>query len=343
MLFFIFGVLPLVLGGMSINREQVLIVGSGPAAFSAAVYVKASGRYSPLVLEGEWDSAQYPGGQLMTTTEVDNFPGFCGKVTGPELIESFREHLRKKEIRVEGEHVVSLKKDGQVFRAECRSGGTHEGKAVIIATGAVAKRLSAKGCSEKEFWQKGISACAVCDGWLFRGKDVAVIGGGDTAMEEVLYLSKVARKVYLCHRSNKFRARPDMLRRVRDRKNVEVRESRVLEEAKGDVCLSSIVVKDPEGGAEEEIAVEGMFFAIGHTPASSFLPPEVMVDEHGHIVTSPLTMETTLEGAFACGDVQDKLYRQAITAAASGGLAGKSSVKYLDSLYFCESTCSFRQ
>ncbi|KAI5146791.1 uncharacterized protein NESG_01353 [Nematocida ausubeli] len=316
---------------ISVNTESVVIIGSGPAAYSAAIYAS---KYKPLILAGDYErTSQFPGGQLMTTTAVDNYPGFAEGITGPELADLFKNHAEE-HARTKQLWVNSVQKDDGYFVIST-SQETFRSKAVIIATGSVAKKLSAPGVDA--LWQNGISACAVCDGWMFSGKIVMVIGGGDTAMEEVQYLAKIASKVILVHRSETFRARPDLLSKVKTISNVEIHTWSVLVEAKGKEYLESVIIKNTKTGKETELQVGGLFFAIGHDPSTAFL--KSLEEETGasllasdsYIQTDKETMQTAIEGLYAAGDVQDNKYRQAITAAYSGMLAGQSTTQWLDS------------
>lgn len=311
------------------NAEAVVIIGSGPAGYTAALYAEA---HFPLLIEGDYvTSSQYPGGQLTTTTDVDNFPGFeCG-IQGPELARRFREHaLLGDKLRIVAGTVTKMESAGGLFLLHTTE-GTYKARSVIVATGAAAKRIDVKGTGDDELWQKGISACATCDGWLFKDRIVAVIGGGDTAMEEVMYLSGLAKRVLLVHRRDKFKARPDLLSKVRSNPKVAIREFAVLKEARGSDRLQSIVLQNVKTGEEEEVDVDGLFFAIGHSPSTDFLPrDEFDLDSDGYLKTDPRTMETSVKGVFGCGDVQDKIYRQAITAAASGCIAALSAMAFLE-------------
>ncbi|KAI5172537.1 thioredoxin reductase (NADPH) [Nematocida sp. LUAm3] len=318
---------------LSVNRESVIIIGSGPAAYSASVYLK---EHSPLVLSGNYsDPSQYPGGQLITTTGVDNYPGFID-IQGPELANAFKDHALSVGVRVKEIWVTEVSQEEEGFIVKTKEEGELRAKILIIATGSVAKRLYAKGCGDKELWQKGISACATCDGWLFTDQDIMVVGGGDTAMEEVLYLSQIAKSVTLIHRSDAFRARPDMLHKVKSLKNVQILVWKVLEEACGEEVLEEVVIKDVRTNEKEKIKVNGLFFAIGHTPSTSFLSnlPELL-DENGYIITDKETMQTKIKGIYAAGDVQDFKYKQAITAAYSGMLAGVSASKDIRTYSTC--------
>ncbi|KAI4291350.1 thioredoxin reductase (NADPH) [Pancytospora philotis] len=305
--------------------ENVIVIGSGPAAYSAALYCID---LKPLLFEGEYTESAQPGGQLMTTTDVDNYPGFPGGTTGPGLMDDMRAQALEEGVRIISNDVVSVKKEDGVFVVK-DAGEVYRARAVIVATGAAAKRLYEPGTRDGEFWQKGISACAVCDGYIFKNKTVAVIGGGDTAMEEALYMSNIASRVHLLHRRNEFRAREDKLCKVRNTANIEVITPAELVSAHGDTKLENIKVIDKEAGKTFDIAVDGLFFAIGHVPNVKFL--DGMVELSGGYIKTDGSGRTSVEGMFACGDVQDYYYRQAITAAASGCVAADQCVKYLSS------------
>ncbi|OAG29266.1 thioredoxin reductase (NADPH) [Nematocida displodere] len=310
-----------------VNIEDVIIVGSGPAAYSAALYLK---KHRPLVLAGDWySSTQNPGGQLTTTLDVDNYPGFPKGVNGGVLADMFKDHAASEETRVLELWVASIKKEEEYFMLQTTQ-GTYRARSVVIATGSVARRLFVKGTREGEFWQKGISACATCDGWQFKGKVVMVVGGGDTAMEESLYLADTAKHVFLINRTDKFRARPDLLERVKSHPNITIETWRTLHEATGDEILKGAVLNNEQTNQKTCMEIDGLFFAIGHTPSTAFLKElEINLDNNGYIETKKETMETNIPGVFAAGDVQDFRYRQAITAAYTGMLAGVSASAYL--------------
>lgn len=319
---------------ITINKEKAVIIGSGPAAYSAGVYLK---EFHPLVLAGsDTESSQYPGGQLNTTTAVDNYPGFSG-MQGPELSTLFKDHAVKEGARVKPIWATKITPTQDGILIHTREEGTIITEAVIIATGSYAKRLYVKGTGDTELWQKGISSCATCDGWIFYDKTVMVIGGGDTAMEEVLYLSSIAGKVILIHRTDKFRARADLLKKVESMEKVEIRRWTVLEEAYGEEKLEGVIVKNVKTQEKEEVKLDGLFFAIGHTPntqllseANESLPGERKLLSKTRYVIANNQMETAVEGIFAAGDVQDSVYRQAVTAAYTGMVAGRSAANWLN-------------
>lgn len=304
------------------EKIKIAIIGSGPAAYSAALY---SQELMPVMFEGKFIGSNGPGGQLTTTTNVDNYPG-VPNIEGSDLMKNMKEQAKKtKKIEIKPETITKIIKKGNDFILETEN-NIFISESVIISTGAQAKRMYVKGTHDDEFWNKGVSACAVCDGWLFQDQTVAVIGGGDSAMEETIYLSSIAKKIFLIHRSENFRARKDLLSKVKALKNVEIKTNSVLIEALGDETLKEIKIKS---GEEEKILnVDGLFFAIGHKPNAGFVEI-VEKHENGYIKTDS-ECKTNVEGIFACGDVQDFKYRQAITAASSGSIAAISAKKFLD-------------
>lgn len=306
--------------------ENIIIIGSGPAAYAAAL---SSVKHKPLMFEGELVGDIGPGGQLTTTTNVDNYPGFPNGVQGPDLMEAMREQAINKGIRIVSKTVTSLKKEKDNFVVSIK-GKDYAARSVIIATGASAKRLHVPGTNDGEFWQKGISACAICDGFFFKGKNVAVLGGGDSAMEEAIYLSNIAKKLYVIHRRNEFRARPDKVDKIKSISNLEIVTPAVLVSAHGEGVLKCLKLQNPETKETFELEVDGLFFGIGHDPNVKFLGNLLELNELGYIETDSDT-HTSAEGCFACGDVQDYVFRQAITAAASGCIAGFEAVSYVES------------
>lgn len=308
--------------------EKLIIIGSGPAAYTAAIY-SARADLDPLVYEGFMAGGIPAGGQLTTTTDVENYPGFPDGVQGPELMERMRRQSLRFQTRIKTQTVtrVEIKTDG--FNVVTDS-ETQEARCLIIATGATAKRLNLPG--EKHLWQKGISACAVCDGALpiFRNKVVAIIGGGDSAAEEATYLTKYASKVCLVHRRDSLRASVYMQDKLLANKKIEVIWDTVAVEAIGDKSLTGIKLKNVKTGQERVLNAGGLFYAVGFTPNTGFLTGLLELDESGYIKTKPGTTQTSVPGIFAAGDVQDKLYRQAVTAAGSGCMAALDAQRYLE-------------
>jgi thioredoxin reductase (NADPH) len=298
--------------------DSVVIIGSGPAAHTAAIYA-ARAELKPILFEGFMAGGIAAGGQLTTTTDVENFPGFPDGIGGPELCDRFRAQSLRFGTVIHTETVNQIDLSSRPFRysTDERSGAA---QTVIIATGATAKRDNIPGTRDGELWQKGVSACAVCDGAIpmFRNKPLFVIGGGDSAMEEAGFLTKYASKVYLVHRREEFRASKIMLARAHANPKIEFLLSSQVTNVLGKDFVETVQVKDLKTGQQRDFAAAGLFFAIGHVPNTGFLNRQITTDEQGYIVTEPGTTKTNVAGVFAAGDVQDKKYRQAITAAGSG-------------------------
>lgn len=297
-------------------KTRLCIIGSGPAAHTAAIYA-ARAELKPILFEGWMANDIAPGGQLTTTSEVENFPGFPDGIGGGEIMEKCRNQSLRfgTEIFTEAVNKVDFSKTPfEVFTDSM----TVLADSVIVATGAVARRLTFPGSIE--FWNRGISACAVCDGAapIFRNKPLAVIGGGDSAMEEANFLTKYGSKVYIIHRRNEFRASKIMQNRALENPKIQVVWDSVVEEAYGERLLGGLKLKNIVNGEVSDLQASGLFFAIGHEPATKFLDGQLELDADGYVVTKPGTTLTSVKGVFAAGDVQDKKYRQAITAAGSG-------------------------
>jgi thioredoxin reductase (NADPH) len=312
--------------------HKVVIIGSGPAGFTAAIYA-ARADLHPVLFEGFMAGGIAAGGQLTTTTEIENFPGFPEAIGGPELMIRMREQAVKFETEIFTETISKVDFSSRPFRL-WREGMEEDepdlAHSVIIATGATAKRLSIAG--EDRYWQKGISSCAVCDGALpiFRNVPLAVIGGGDTACEEATYLTKYASKVYLIHRRDELRASRIMAERTLANPKIEMVWSHVPIEAYGDdKRLSGIKIRSTKDGSEKNLDVSGLFYAIGHKPNTDPFRGVIDLDEDGYIATKPGTCLTNVDGVFAAGDVQDKHYRQAISAAGSGCMAALDVERWL--------------
>jgi thioredoxin reductase (NADPH) len=280
------------------------------------------------MLEGFMAGGVAAGGQLTTTTDIENFPGFPNAIGGFELMQKMRDQSEKYGTRIYTETVTKVDFSVKPFRI-FTEGKEYRAKTVIIATGATAKRLKVPG--EEEFWQKGISACAVCDGGLpiFRDKPLIVIGGGDTACEEALYLTKFGSMINMFHRRDELRASKVMQHKVMNNKKIKIHWNTVLTEAVGSGNLTGVKYKNVKTGEEGEITASGLFFAIGHKPNTEFLGGQLKTDETGYIITKPDSAETNVPGVFACGDVKDKVYRQAITAAGSGCMAALETERFL--------------
>jgi len=309
--------------------HRVLIIGSGPAAHTAAIYA-ARAELSPVLFEGFMAGGIAAGGQLTTTTDVENFPGFPEGIMGPELTDRFRAQSERFGTTIHTETINEIDLSSRPF---CFKADSQEGSAdsVIIATGATAKRLDIAGANDGELWQKGISACAVCDGALpaFRNQPLAVIGGGDSAVEEASFLTKYGSTVYIVHRRDELRASKIMQQRALENPKIEMLWSHTVTQAKGADFLEAIRVKDLKTDQERDIPVAGLFFAIGHTPNTAFLNGQIDTDEQGYIVTKPDSTQTNIAGVFAAGDVQDKKWRQAITAAGTGCMAALEAEHFL--------------
>lgn len=310
--------------------ENVIIIGSGPAGYTAALYTARAG-LEPLVFEGELSKEILPGGQLMTTTEVENFPGFPKGVTGPELMDLFKKQAERFGARIESATVTGVELGGRPFRV-LAGDASWEAKAIIIATGATARYLGLP--SEEKFMNRGVSACATCDGALprFRNKPVVVVGGGDTAMEEAIFLSGFASKVHIVHRRDEFRASKIMGERALASEKIVAEWNSVVDEILGNdkEGVTGVRVKDVKSGELREIACSGYFSAIGHKPNTDLFKGVLDMDATGYIVTKPGTSRTNVEGVFAAGDVQDSVYRQAITAAGSGCMAALDCTRWLE-------------
>lgn len=314
--------------------ENVVIIGSGPAAHTAAIYL-ARAEMKPQLFEGFLAGGTAAGGQLTTTTDVENFPGFPEGISGPEICEKFRAQSERFGTRILTETVTSVDMSARPFVVTGEDGTVSKTKAIVLATGATARRLDIAGCREGEYWQRGVSACAVCDGAapIFRDKPLAVIGGGDSAMEEASFLTKFGSKVYIVHRRDELRASKIMQRRAAANPKIEFLYSSVVDEVKGDgKKMGEMVIRDLKTGATKDIECNGLFFAIGHEPNVAFLNNQVEVDSEKYIVTKPDSTETSVAGVYAAGDVQDKKWRQAITAAGSGCQAALEIEHYLSNL-----------
>ena len=307
--------------------EKLVIIGSGPAGLTAAIYASRA-NLNPLVIEG-FQSGGIPGGQLMTTGIVENYPGFPDGIDGQQLMANMRAQAEKMGARFETDDVSEVNFQAYPFSIVTSGGSEFKAKSVIIATGATALRLPIE--SEKKFWGKGISACAVCDGALplFRNKPLAVIGGGDVALEEADYLTRYGSKVYIIHRRDQLRASKAMQKRAFENKKIEILWNKTVEQFVGDSNLSAIILKDTLSDKLSKIEVAGAFEAIGHRPNTLFLGNQIEPDEKGYISVSAGKSATSVNGVFAAGDVRDPLYRQAASAVGSGVMAALDAERWL--------------
>ena len=309
------------------NIEKVIIIGSGPSAHTAAIYAGRA-ELQPLLFEGFMAGGVAAGGQLTTTTEIENFPGFPEAIGGPDLMMKMREQSKKYGTQIKTETVVSVETGTRPFTVRTES-GEYKSQTLIIATGATAKRLSLPG--EIEYWQKGISACAVCDGALpvFRDKPLVVIGGGDTACEEASFLSKFGSTIHMLVRRNVLRASQAMQSRIVKNPKIEISWETEAREAVGEQFLTGVRVIDKKAGKERVIEAAGLFYAIGHKPNTDFLGGQLRMDDDGYLITQADSTKTDVPGVFACGDVADKVFRQAVTAAGTGCMAALEAERYL--------------
>lgn len=309
--------------------ERVIIIGSGPAAHTAAIYT-ARAELKPVMFEGWMAGGIAAGGQLTTTTDVENFPGFPDGIMGYELMENMKKQSTRFGTRVFSETVTEINLKSRPFEVKTDN-QTMKAHTLIISTGATARRMDIKGAGDDELWNRGISACAVCDGAIpmFRNKPLAVIGGGDSALEEATFLTKYGSKVYIIHRRDELRASKIMQQRARENPKIEFLFSHIVLEACGKDKLEKVIIKDLKTNDVKELPVAGLFFAIGHEPNTKFLNGQIKLDETNYIITENGSTKTSVPGVFAAGDVQDKRYRQAITAAGSGCMAALEVEHYL--------------
>ncbi len=306
---------------------NTLIIGSGPAGYTAAIYA-ARADLEPVLYTG-----MEPGGQLTTTTEVDNFPGYPEGVDGPTMMIHLQKQAERFGTKVNNgfiNRVEFSKNRGGIHKAFTEDGTEINTKTIIISTGASAKYLGIP--SEQRLRGGGVSACAVCDGFFFKGQEVAIVGGGDTAAEEATYLAKICSKVTMLVRKNKMRASKAMQHRVTKTANIDLRYNSEIEEVLGDQVVEGIRIKNNLTDTKEEILVSGLFIAIGHRPNTDLFRGQIEMDESGYLITKNKTTHTNIPGVFASGDVQDKEYRQAVTAAGTGCMAALDAERYLQSV-----------
>lgn len=305
------------------SHYKSVIIGTGPAGLTSAIYL-ARANMNPLVIEG-----LEPGGQLTTTTEVENFPGFPDGILGPELMDNMRKQAERFGAQFKSGWVEQIDLANRPFRIKVEGQGELTADSVIISTGASAKYLGIPG--EKENVGRGVSTCATCDGFFFRNKKIIVVGGGDSAMEEANFLTRFASSVTVVHRRNELRASKIMQDRAKENEKIKWALNRTpVEVVVDDVGVKGLKVKNNETGQEELVEADGVFVAIGHTPNTAFLQNQITLDAGGYIACNPGTTETNIPGVFACGDVQDTKYRQAITAAGSGCMAAMDCEKFLE-------------
>ena len=303
------------------EKVHCLIIGSGPAGYTAAIYA-ARANMKPVLYQGI-----QPGGQLTITTEVENYPGYANGIQGPEMMVDFEKQALRMGTDVRYGIATAVDFSGPVHRVQIDEEKWIEADAVIISTGASAKWLGLE--SEQRLNGYGVSACAVCDGFFFRGKEVAIVGAGDTACEEALYLSKLCTNVHMFIRKGEMRASKVMQERVTNTPNIKVYWNTETDEILGEKTVEAVRIKNNKTGEKQEIPIKGFFVAIGHSPNSEIFKGFIDMDEAGYIKTIPGTSKTNIEGVFAAGDVQDKIYRQAVTAAGSGCMAALDAERYL--------------
>lgn len=302
--------------------EPLVIIGSGPAGYTAAIYA-ARAQLSPILLEGSVTA----GGALMNTTEVENFPGFQKGIMGPALMEEMRAQAEKFGTRFITDDAVKVDLKGDVKTIQDGSGNTYQAKAVILATGSGYKKIGLP--KEETLSGRGVSYCATCDGFFFKEQTIAVVGGGDSALEEATFLTRFASKVYLIHRRNELRASRIMQQRAQNDPKIEFIWNSQVIDILGEDKVSGVKIKDTVTGEEKNLSLTGLFVAIGHEPRSELLKGQINLDENGYVQTTPASTKTNIDGVFACGDLVDHVYRQAITAAGTGCQAALDAERFL--------------
>ena len=309
---------------MTVHHTKLLIIGAGPAGYTAAIYASRA-NLKPILVQG-----MQPGGQLTITTEVENYPGFADPIQGPWLMEQMQKQAENMGTTLISDHIKEIKLGQRPFIAYGESGDEYVAETVIIATGAQARWLNIP--SEEKYRGMGVSACATCDGFFFRNKDVAVIGGGNSALEEALYLSGIAKSVTMVHRRDKFRGEKILHDRIAANPKIKVIWNSAVDEILGGgnpAAVTGVRLKDVTNGTTQEITVDGVFVAIGHSPATSLFKGQITTDEEGYVVTAPDSTATNIPGVFAAGDVKDKTFRQAVTAAGMGCMAALEAERWL--------------
>ncbi len=308
----------------SSKHTKVLILGSGPAGYTAAIYA-ARAMLKPILVYGS-----EPGGQLTTTTDVENYPGYSKVIQGPWLMEEMKGQAKAVGTEMIQDHISKVDLSKKPFQAIGDSGQVYTADSIIISTGAQARWLNLK--SEKEFRGFGVSACATCDGFFFKEKEVAVVGGGNAAVEEAMFLTKFASKVKLIHRRNELRAEKMLQAKLKANKKIEIIWDTVVEDVVGTKdpkAVTGIKIKNIKNNKVSELKVDGLFIAIGHDPATSIFKGQIKMDKEGYIITNPDSTITNVPGVFAAGDVKDKIFRQAVTAAGMGCMSALEAEKYL--------------
>jgi len=306
------------------KHTKVLIIGSGPAGYTAAVYA-ARAMLKPILVHG-----MEPGGQLTTTTDVENFPGFAEVIQGPWLMEQMRDQAKAVGTKIIEDHIASVNLKSKPFEAVGDGGQKYTADSIIISTGAQARWLNIE--SEQKFRGFGVSACATCDGFFFKEKTVAVVGGGNTAVEEAMFLTKFASKVQLIHRRDELRAEKLLQKKLMENKKIEIIWDSVVEEVIGDEGpknVKGLKIKNVKTNDIKELKIDGLFIAIGHDPATELFKDQLNMDKEGYLFTKPDSTETNVPGVFAAGDVKDKVFRQAVTAAGMGCMAALEAEKFL--------------
>ncbi len=306
------------------KHTKVLILGSGSAGYTAAIYASRA-MLKPILISGI-----EPGGQLSATTDVENYPGFAGVIQGPWLMEQMKEQAKTVGTELIDDHIKEVKLNEKPFQAIGDNGQIYTADSLIISTGAQARWLNIK--SEQEFRGFGVSACATCDGFFFKEKEVAVVGGGNAAVEEAMFLTKFASKVKLIHRRDKLRAEKLLQKKLMNNKKIEIIWDSVVEDVLGDKkpkSVKGLKIKNVKSNKISELKIDGLFIAIGHDPATSLFKGQLDMDKDGYVVTKPDSTVTNISGVFAAGDVKDKIFRQAVTAAGMGCMAALEAEKFL--------------